>query len=141
MFMRPDKFGLTTCREVLENCIGFQNIFRPNKPLKFAVLSLFGDFPAEIWIKQKLHNTSRSCFHVMKLKALLKNTFLKTFTKLTLVSNFTVNELFPATISWSNTTLLKAFSDDLAFFRHGLSVFTKLNLMLLTSVNIRNRRN
>ena len=75
----------------------------------------------------------------MKLKALLKNTFLKTFTKLTLVSNFTVNELFPATISWSNTRLLKAFSDDfLAFFRHGLSVFTKLNLMLLTSVNIRN---
>ena len=77
----------------------------------------------------------------MKLKALPKNTFLKKFTKLTLVSNFTVNKSFPATVSWSNTKLLKAFSDDLAFRRNGLSVFTKLNLMLLTSVNIRNKGN
>ena len=50
---------------------------------------------------------NRSCtilhVHVMKVKAFPKNTFLKIFTKLTFLSNFTVNELFPATISWSNT--------------------------------------
>ena len=33
------------------------------KPLKFSVLDLFGDISAEIWIKQKLPNTSRlSCY-------------------------------------------------------------------------------
>ena len=68
----------------------------------------------------------------MKLKALPKNTLLKKFTTLTFGSNLTVNELFPTTISWSNTKPLKAFSDDLAFCRRGLPVFTKLNLMLLT---------
>ena len=31
----------------------------------------------------------------MNLKALPKNTFLKKFTKLTFVCNFTVNDLFP----------------------------------------------
>ena len=42
--------------------------------------------------------------HIMKLIALpKKNIFLQKFTKLALVSNFTVKELFPATISWSNT--------------------------------------
>ena len=55
MFMIPYKLGVTTCREVTENSIGFWNIFRPNKPLKFAVLVLFGDFSTKIWIKQKLH--------------------------------------------------------------------------------------
>ena len=89
-------------------------------------------------IKQMLHNTSRPCYEIKKFA---QNRLLKKFTKLTFVSNFTVNELFPITINWSNTKLLKAFSDDLAFFRHGLSVFTKLNLMLLISVNIRNRGN
>ena len=40
----------------------------------------------------------------MKLKALPRNTLKKKkITQLTFVSNFTVNELFPATISWSNT--------------------------------------
>ena len=73
----------------------------------------------------------------MKLKALPKNNFLKKFTNLTIVSNFTTNELFPTTINGSNTKLLKTFSNDLAFSRHGLSVFAKLNLML-KSVNIRN---
>ena len=45
MFMRPNKFGLIACKEVIENCFGFKNMFRLNKPLKFAVLALFGDFP------------------------------------------------------------------------------------------------
>ena len=71
----------------------------------------------------------------MKLKALPKT--LQSF-----VSNFTVNGLFPAIMSWSNTYMLKAFSDDLAFFQHDLLlVFAKLNVILLTSVNIRNRGN
>ena len=35
--------------------------------------------------------------------------------------------------------MLKAFSDDLAIFGHGL--FTKLNLILLTFVNIKNKEN
>ena len=67
----------------------------------------------------------------MKLKALLKNTFLKKIYKVDIV-----NELFLA--SWSNTKLLKVFSDNLAFCRHGSSVF---NLMFLTSVNDINRGN
>ena len=39
----------------------------------------------------------------MKLKVLPKNTLLKKITKLAFVINFTVNELFPVTVSWSNT--------------------------------------
>ena len=39
----------------------------------------------------------------MKLKALPKNTLLTKITNLAFVINFTVNELFPATVSWSNT--------------------------------------
>ena len=35
------------------------------------------------------------------LKALAKSTFLKKNLKFTSVSNFTVNELLPATVSWS----------------------------------------
>ena len=50
----------------------------------------------------------------MKLKAFPKNTFLNKFVKFLVVSNFTVNELFPAEMSWSNTYMLKDFSDDLA---------------------------
>ena len=109
MFITPHKFGVTTCREVIENRI-----------------------------KQMLHSTSRPCY---ENKNFAKKSFLKKFTKYTFLSNFTVNEVFPTTMYWSNTKLLKAFSDDVAFFRHGLSVFTKLNLMLLISVNIRNRGN
>ena len=58
------------------------------------MLSLFGDISAEIWIKQKLHNFYD---HVMKLKALPKN-----FTKLTFVSNFAVDGLFPVVMNRSN---------------------------------------
>ena len=50
----------------------------------------------------------------MKLKAFPKNTFLNKFAKFLFVSNFTVNELVPAEMSWSNTYMLKDFSDDLA---------------------------
>ena len=39
----------------------------------------------------------------MKLKALPKYTLLKKNAKLAFVIYFTVNELFPATVSWSNT--------------------------------------
>ena len=41
------KFGLTICKEVIKDCIGFENIFRPKKLLKLAILALFGDFSAE----------------------------------------------------------------------------------------------
>ena len=45
------------------------------KLLKFAFLYLFGDISAEIWIKQKLHNTSRpSC---RETKSFAKKHFLK----------------------------------------------------------------
>ena len=50
MFMRPHKFGLTSYREVIESWIGFENMFKPNKPLKLAVLVLLGDFSAKISI-------------------------------------------------------------------------------------------
>ena len=36
---------------------------------------------------------------------------------------------FPPAISWSNTCLLKAFSDDLAFLQHGLSESAKLRAL------------
>ena len=62
------------------------------------VLDLLGDISAETWIKQKLHNTS--CYET---KSFAKKHFLKKFTNLTFVSNFTVNELFPPAMSWSNT--------------------------------------
>ena len=69
MFMIPYKFGVTACREVIEKSIGFWNILRPNKLLKFAVLVLFGDFPAEIWKQQKLH-----CYEI---KGFAKKHFIK----------------------------------------------------------------
>ena len=66
MFMRQYKFGITTCRKVIENCIGFLNVFRPKKPLNYVALDLFGDFSTEIWIKQKLHNFLRPCYKTKK---------------------------------------------------------------------------
>ena len=42
--------------------------------LKFAILDLFGGISAEIWIEQKLHNTSRPCY---KIKDFAKKHFLK----------------------------------------------------------------
>ena len=81
------------------------------KLLKLAILALFGDFSAE-----NLNKTE------VGTKSFAKNAFLKKITKLTFVSNFTVNIYFPATMSWPNTKLVKAFSDVLAFLRHGLSV-------------------
>ena len=122
MFMKPHTLGLTTWRDVIENCIDFQNIFRSNKPLKFVVLALFGDFSAEIWIKQKLHNSSLPCYET---RSFAKKQCLKKIAKLIFTSNFTIKELFPQLIKY-----LTAFSDYLAFFQHGLSVFIKLNLML-----------
>ena len=79
MFMRPYKFGLTAWRKVIENCIGFLNVFKPIKSLKFVV-----DFSAEIWMKQKLHNTSRLCHEI---KSFAKKHFLKKFTILIFVCN------------------------------------------------------
>ena len=70
-------------------------------------------------------------FHNMKLKALPKKHFPKKFTKFTLSTNY---------FSQAGQILICfPFSDNLAFCRHGLSVFTKLDLLLLASVNIRNR--
>ena len=46
--------------------------------LKFAILDLFGGISAEIWIEQKLHNTSRPCY---KIKNFAKKHFLKKFYK------------------------------------------------------------
>ena len=52
-------------------------------------MGLFADISAEIWIKQKLHNSSYpSCYET---KSFTKKHFLKKFTKLTFVINFTVN--------------------------------------------------
>ena len=107
----------------------FSKYLRLNKPLKFAVLAWFSDFSSEIRIKQRLHITLRPC---SETKSFAKKHFLKKIYKVDIV-----NELFLA--SWSNTKLLRAFSDNLAFCRDGLSVFTKLNLMFLTSVNNINR--
>ena len=44
------------------------------KTLQFAILDLFGDISAEIWIEQKLHNTLRPCY---KIKNFVKKHFLK----------------------------------------------------------------
>ena len=44
------------------------------KTLQFAILDLFGDISAEIWIEQKLHNTSRPCY---KIKNFVEKHFLK----------------------------------------------------------------
>ena len=53
----------------------FSKCIQTKKPLKFAVFDLFGDISAEIWMKQKLHNTSRpSCY---KTESFPKNTLLK----------------------------------------------------------------
>ena len=109
----------------------FSKYLRSNKPLKFAVLAWFSDFSAEIRINQRLHITFRPCYKT-KSFAKKKKHFLKKIYKVDIV-----NKLFLA--SWSNTKLLRAFSDNLAFCRDGLSVFTKLNLMFLTSVNNINR--
>ena len=54
------------------------------KLLKLAILALFGDFSAE-----NLNKTE------VGTKSFAKNTFLKKITKLTFVSNFTVNRYFP----------------------------------------------
>ena len=54
--------------------------------LKFVVLDLFGDTSIEILIKQKLHN--KSCYET---KSLAKKHFLKKFTNLAFVSDFTYN--------------------------------------------------
>ena len=61
------------------------------KLLKLAILALFGDFSAE-----NLNKTE------VGTKSFAKNAFLKKITKLTFVSNFTVNRYFPATMSWPN---------------------------------------
>ena len=84
-------------------------------------------------MKQKLHIASRPYYAT---KSFPKNHILKKIYKIDII-----NELFPATKGWSNTKFLKAFSDDIAFCRPGLQIFTELNLILLTSVNIRNRGN
>ena len=102
-------------------------MFRPNKPLKFAVLALFRNFSAEILVKQKLNNTSRPC---KDIKSFTKKHFLKNFLQSwhSLVISLSMN-YFPPAISWSNTWLLKAFSDDLAFLQHSLSESAKLRVL------------
>ena len=74
-------------------------------------------------LKQRLHITLRPCYEI--------KSFPKKLTKFTLSANYfsqagQMLNCFP-------------FPDNLAFCRHGLSVFTKLDLLLLTSVNIKNR--
>ena len=61
------------------------------KLLKLAILALFGDFSAE-----NLNKTE------VGTKSFAKIAFLKEITKLTFVSNFTVNKYFPVTMSWAN---------------------------------------
>ena len=56
--MKSYKFGVTTCREVIDTASVFR-VYLEKKTLKFAVLDLFGNISTEIWIKQKLHNTLR----------------------------------------------------------------------------------
>ena len=41
-------------------------MYSDQKTSKFVVLDLFGDISAEIWIKQKLHNTSRPSYYETK---------------------------------------------------------------------------
>ena len=93
--MRPNKFGLTAHKDVIDNCISF----RLNKLLKFTVLALFGDFSADIWIKQKLHITFRPCYET---KIFAKKTLSKKIYEVDIV-----NELF--LISWSNIKLFFFF--------------------------------
>ena len=93
--------------------------------LKLAFLVVFGDIPGENLIETVLHNISLPCY---KTKRFAKKTVLWKFTKLTLVTNFKVNELFPASMCWSNTELVKVFPHALVFLRHGLSVYTKSNV-------------
>ena len=81
-------------------------------------MALFGDFTHEIWTKPKLHITSHPYYET---KSFAKKHFLQKIYRVDIV-----NEIYPATKSRSNTKLLKAFSDDLAFCRHGLPNFTKI---------------
>ena len=114
----------------------FLKYIQTKQTVKICCSGLVWCFSSEIRIKQKLHK-----FESMLWKDLPKNSLLKRFRKFTIVSNFTVIELFPAIRSWPNISLFKPFSDDIAFLRYGLLIFMKLNLMLLISVIIRNRGN
>ena len=67
-----------------------------------------------------------------KLKALPETLSYKEYTKLSLSTNY-VLQVGQILNCFSNTK--PAFSDNLAFSRYDLSVFTKLNLILLTLVN------
>ena len=80
----------------------FKNGIKP-KEIKTCI---FGDISSENLIETVLHNTSLPCY---KTKRFVKKTVLWKFTKLTLVTSFKVNELFPASMCWSNTWLVKAF--------------------------------
>ena len=66
-------------------------------------MDLFGDISADIWIKQKLHNTSRpSCYET---KSFTKKHFLKKFTKLAFVL-LTSLSTWPSTVNCQLLCLL-----------------------------------
>ena len=49
-------------------------MYLEKKMLKFAVLDLFGNISAEIWMKQKLHNNPRTLLdgvHLVAVKGLI----------------------------------------------------------------------
>ena len=86
------KFELTTCRLVIENCISFKNVFVEKTVTIWPCLLIF---PLKTRIKKKLLNTLLICY---KTESFAKNTFKK----LTFINNATVNELFHAPMCWSN---------------------------------------
>ena len=61
---------------------------------------MLGDFSAEIWLAEVAQYFNNACYEI---KIFAKKHFLKKIIELTFFSNFKINELFPATVSWSNT--------------------------------------
>ena len=75
MFVRPHIFGLTTWRDVIENCIGFSKCIQIKQTFEICSFGLvLVIFPLQSELK-------RICtilrFHVMKLKVLPKSNVLK----------------------------------------------------------------
>ena len=83
MLMRPHKFGFNYLHGRDWALHQFLKYIHTKKSLKFAVLDLFGAFSAEMWLKQKLNNTSCPCYEIKK------------FTKLTVVSILCCHRILP----------------------------------------------
>ena len=78
-------------------------------------------FTLKTYVEQELHNTLRLCYEIKSLPRIGE----WKITKLAFASRFLVNEFLTVTV------LVKVFSHTLAFLRHGVAVFAKLNVFLV----------